>query len=457
MACKTTPDPAVSVIPQPLQIEQTTGVFTLNSRVKIELPNETKLSGEANYLKTRIQKATGWVLQTVPQTNGKKISLRMEDGLEGTLGLEGYSLTVTKKEIKILATTPAGVFYGIQTLLQLLPPEIYGNQVAEQVKWNVPLVKITDKPRFAWRGYMLDVSRHFFPASYLYGVLDHMAIQKLNVFHLHLADDQGWRLEIKKYPRLTEVGAWRVNREDQHWNKREPIKPGEKADYGGFYTQDDIRKLVAYAGERHITIVPEIEMPAHATAALAAYPEVSCDQAEYSVLPGGIWPCTNIYCAGKDETFTFLENVLSEVMALFPSQYIHIGGDEATKDKWVVCKNCQKRIHEEHLKNEKELQSYFIQRIEKYVNAQGRKIIGWDEILEGGLAPNAAVMSWRGTEGGIAAAKAGHPVVMCPTSNCYIDYYQGKPETQPQGIGGYLPLEKVYALDPVPAGLSAEE
>lgn len=457
ISCQKVADPVISIIPQPLSIVQKSGVFRLSSSVKIVVNDETTLSGQTQFLANRIHKATGFNLKTVKESSGKSIRLQVETGLNGTLGTEGYSLSVSKGEVKILAASPAGVFYGIQTLLQLFPPEIYSDKVADGIKWNLPLVQITDKPRFPWRGFLLDVSRHFFPASYIYDVLDYMAVHKLNRFQMHLTDDQGWRIEIKKYPELTDVGAWRVNREDRHWNSRELQKPGESATYGGFYTQDDIRKFVAYAAQRNIVIIPEIEMPAHATAALAAYPGNSCTGSPLTVLPGGIWPCNNIFCAGKEETFSFLQDVLTEVIALFPSEYIHIGGDEADKSQWTICPACQKRIKAEGLKDEKELQSYFIRRIEKFLNSQGRQLIGWDEILEGGLAPNAAVMSWRGTEGGIAAAKAGHPVVMTPTSHCYFDYYQGNPELEPLAIGGYLPLEKVYSFDPVPPGLSAAE
>lgn len=457
LSCKTEKVPVISIIPQPLNIEQTDGIFQLTSKVKIVVADGSSLMDQAAFLKSRISSATGFTMEIVHESSRKNISLQMEKGLIGTLGNEGYSLTVTKKEVKILAASPEGVFYGIQTLLQLLPPEIYGNKASQGVNWNMPCVQITDKPRFAWRGFLLDVSRHFFPVSYIYEVLDFMAIHKLNHFQMHLTDDQGWRVEIKKYPKLNEVGAWRVNREDRHWNSREVQKPGEQATYGGFYTQEDIRKFVAYAAARNITIIPEIEMPAHATAALASYPEYSCTGKPLTVLPGGIWPCNNIFCAGKDETFTFLQDLLSEVIALFPSEYIHIGGDEADKSHWTTCKACQKRIKGEGLHNEKELQSYFIRRIEQFLNSHGRQLIGWDEILEGGLAPNAAVMSWRGTEGGISAAKAGHPVVMTPTSNCYFDYYQGNPESEPLAIGGFLPLEKVYSFDPMPQGLTGEE
>jgi hexosaminidase len=457
LSCEKETAPIVSVIPHPLQLVQTGGVFSLTPKVKIVVNGDAGLSSEAAFLKKRILASTGYDLDISGSGSGRAIRMQVDAGLEGSLGTEGYSLSVTRKGIDISGATPAGVFYGIQTLLQLLPPEIYSDQVTQGIEWIVPCVKITDKPRFAWRGFLLDVSRHFFPASYIYEVLDHMALHKLNRFQMHLTDDQGWRVEIKKYPKLTGVGAWRVDREDRHWNSREAQKPGEKATYGGFYTQDDIRKFVAYAAERNIVIVPEIEMPAHSTAALAAYPEYSCTGHLLTVLPGGIWPCDNIFCAGKEDTYSFLEDVLAEVIELFPSEYIHIGGDEADKSQWVACKDCQRTIQMNGLRDEKGLQSYFIQRIEKFLNSKGRQLIGWDEILEGGLAPNAAVMSWRGTEGGIAAAKSGHPVVMTPTSHCYFDYYQGNPETEPLAIGGYLPLEKVYSFDPVPEGLTADE
>jgi hexosaminidase len=304
---------------------------------------------------------------------------------------------------------------------------------------------------------MLDVSRHFLPKEFIYDFIDHLAMHKLNTFHWHLVDDQGWRIEIKKYPKLTDIGAWRVDREDLHWNAREDRKPDEKATYGGFYTQKEIRDIVAYAQSRYVTIVPEIEMPGHTTAALAAYPQYSCTGGPFTVLPGGVWPITDIFCAGKDETFDFLEDILTEVLDLFPGQYIHIGGDEADKKEWKACELCQARIKTEGLKDEDELQSYFIRRIEKFIISKGRRLIGWDEILEGGLAPQAAVMSWRGTGGGIEAARQNHDVVMSPTSHCYFDYYQGNPDDEPLAIGGFLPLRLVYSFEPVPADLSPEE
>ena len=279
----------------------------------------------------------------------------------------------------------------------------------------------------------------------------------MNVFHWHLTDDQGWRIEIKKYPKLTEVGAWRVDREDQPWNARPAQKEGEPATYGGFYTQDEVREIVAYAAARGITVVPEIEMPGHCQSALAAYPQLSCTGGPFTVPPGGVWPITDVYCPGNDETFTFLQDVLDEVIPLFPSPYVHIGGDEVDKANWKKCPKCQARMKAEGLKTEEELQSWFVKRIERYINSKGKKLIGWDEILEGGLAPNAAVMSWRGTQGGITAARSGHDVVMTPTSHCYFDYYQGQPAVEPPGIGGFLPLRKVYEFEPAPAELIADE
>ncbi|MDD3812916.1 MAG: family 20 glycosylhydrolase [Bacteroidales bacterium] len=444
------------IIPAPVSMEEPGGQVTINRGWSIVTQNHQALSFHANYLADRFLKASGIELPVTNEPGSSAIRLLLDEQLMDSLGIEGYTLIASGREISITAADPGGVFNGIQTLFQLLPPEIYS---AEPVKtrWSLPSVRISDSPRFTYRGYMLDVSRHFFPLDHLYRVIDQLAYHKLNKFHLHLTNDQGWRIEIKKYPKLTEVGAWRVNRESDHWNSRELQQPGEVADYGGFYTQYDIRKLVQYASERNITIIPEIEMPAHATAALAAYPEYSCTGEPLTVLPGGIWPCSNIFCAGKEETFSFLEDILSEVIELFPSPYIHIGGDEADKTEWESCPDCQQRIKQENLNNEDELQSYFIRRIDQFLTSKGRKLIGWDEILEGGLAENATVMSWRGIEGGIEAARAGHPVIMTPNTHCYIDYYQGSPDLEPLAIGGYIPLEKIYSFEPVPEQLTEEE
>jgi len=357
---------------------------------------------------------------------------------------EAYNLQVSENRIFILAAGTNGIFYGIQTLLQMLP--LNKNQ-----EISIPSISITDAPKFKWRGMHLDVCRHFFPKEFVKKYIDYLAMYKMNTFHWHLTDDQGWRIEIKKYPKLTEIGAWRNGSMLGHYTEER----FDSLKYGGFYTQEDIKELIAYAAERHITVVPEIELPGHAQAAIAAYPQLSCTGNSIEVAKGwGVFD--DVFCP-KDETFTFLEDVLSEVIVLFPSEYIHIGGDECPKTRWKECKSCQSVIKKNGLKDEDGLQSYFIRRIEKFVNSKGRKIIGWDEILEGGLAPNAAVMSWRGIEGGISAAKQKHYVVMTPGSHCYFDHYQGEPKNEPLGIGGFTPVEKVYAYQPIPKELSASE
>ncbi len=371
-------------------------------------------------------------IQVVNDSTAPKIILRKE-----VLNMpnEGYQLRVMADEIVIAAETEAGVFYGMQTLAQMLP-----------VDWDdavqIPLCKIDDSPRFSYRGMHLDVCRHFYSVDFVKKYIDLMARYKLNTFHWHLTEDQGWRIEIKKYPKLTEVGAWRIE------------KDGTR--YGGFYTQEQIKEVVAYAAERYITIIPEIEMPGHARAALAAYPQFSCSGEELPVANRwGVFE--HVYCAGNDSTFLFLQDVLDEVIQLFPGEYIHVGGDECPKAAWEKCPKCQARIKSEHLKNEHELQSYFIRRIEKYLTSKNRKLIGWDEILEGGLAPEATVMSWRGIKGGIAAAKQQHDVIMTPGSHCYFDHYQANPKYEPKAIGGYTTVQKVYSYEPIPKELTPEE
>jgi hexosaminidase len=383
------------------------------------------------------------------------ITLR-NDTSDRALGKEGYGLKVTSNGVSITAYGDAGLLYGLETLLQMMSCQSAVGK-GKEVVLRVHAAEIRDVPRFGWRGAHLDVCRHFFPKEFVKKYLDILAFYKLNTFHWHLTDDQGWRLEIKKYPKLTSVGAWRADRESLPWDAREPQRPGENASYGGYYTQEDVREIVEYARQRSITIVPEIEMPAHAVAALAAYPEFSCSGGPFTVVPGGIWPDTTIFCAGNDRTFEFLENVLSEVIGLFPGQYIHVGGDEADKSAWKACPRCHARMEAEGLHDAGELQSYFMKRIEKFVVGNKKRLIGWDEILEGGLPPEATVMSWRGIVGGIAAAKAGHNVIMSPTSHCYFDYYQGRPEAEPEAIGSYLPLSKVYEFEPVPDSLTALE
>lgn len=431
------------VIPYPTEVILNSGSFLINNKTVIEADANMF---EAQYLQKSIKQKTGLDLKIVSQAlNVPKISLIFDYDLPDHSGIkEPYQLTISNNAIVIKAEYNQGIFYGIQSLLQLFPSD-------KKNEISIPCLKINDNSKYKWRGMHLDCARHFFPKEFIKEYIDYLAMYKMNTFHWHLTDDQGWRIEIKKYPKLTEVGAWRNGSMIGHYTDQ---KFDDKR-YGGFYTQDDIKEIVAYANQRHITIVPEIEMPGHAMAALAAYPEYSCTGGPFEV--GKTWGVLDDVFCPKDETFTFLENILTEVIDLFPSKYIHIGGDESPKVRWKVCSNCQKRIKDENLKDEHELQSYFIQRIEKFVNKKGRKIIGWDEILEGGLAPNAAVMSWRGTEGGIAAAKQNHFVVMSPGSHCYFDHYQGEPKNEPIAFGGYTTLEKVYSFNPTPKELSSDE
>lgn len=434
-----------AIVPQPVNVNYGNRYFDITAS---EIINNAQvdLSFESNYLrlalKSKAQQSGNPDFQVDPLSIPIHLNLFSPD----TLLPEGwYSLHTTEKSIQILATSKVGIFYGIQSLLQLSIWRDDKRLVIKEAQVN------GDYPRFAWRGMHLDVSRHFFPVDFIKRYIDMLAMHKMNVFHWHLTDDQGWRIEIKQFTKLTEIGGWRNSTMVGHYSEHRY----DSLRYGGFYTQDEIREVVQYAAQRNITIVPEIEMPGHAMAALAAYPQFSCNGGPFTV-PGKWGVFDDVFCP-KEETFLFLEKVLDEVCRLFPGKFIHIGGDECPKTRWKTCKNCQKRIQDEKLKDEHELQSYFIQRIEKYLNSKGRQIIGWDEILEGGLAPKAAVMSWRGTEGGIEAARLKHPVVMTPGSHCYFDHYQGNPRQEPIAIGGFTPLEKVYQYDPIPTDLNAEE
>lgn len=443
----------ISIIPIPQELKTNSGQFLIDENTKIIVDsNNPKLRGVAEYFAEQFNTASGFSIKIVSSSNNiemKNSIIFTNRGSDSQLEEENYSLVCNTEKI-VLNGTPHGLFYGVQTLFQLLPSEIFNNKNNSNVEWKIPSVEIFDAPRFKWRGMHLDVGRHMFPISFIKKYIDYIAMHKLNTFHWHLTEDQGWRIEIKKYPRLTEIGSWRsgtqILKTDSSDGKR----------YGGFYSQDEIKEVVKYAEERFVTVVPEIEMPGHSLAALASYPSLSCTGGSFEVRT--LWGIDeNIYCAGNEETFAFLKNVLTEVLELFPSKYIHIGGDEAPKAKWKECTKCQLRIKKEGLKDEDELQSYFITRIEKFLNSKGRQIIGWDEILEGGLAPNAAVMSWRGIEGGIIAAKRNHNVVMSPTDYCYFDYYEGEPENEPLAIGGYLPLSKVYSYEPIPEELNSDE
>jgi hexosaminidase len=451
----------VSIIPKPVKMKMGTGNFLISDRTSMYfITGDEEAMNIARMFSNQLERAGGPVL-TAHGTDG---NYRNIAGIvfiimkNSHIPAEGYLLNVTKNNIIIEGGSGGGLFYGLQTLLQLLPPEIFASKGLQTgITWNVPCITIQDHPRFPYRGMHLDVSRHFFPKEFILKYIDLIASFKMNTFHWHLTDDNGWRIEIKKYPKLMETSAWRVDRENLPWDDRPPQKAGEKADYGGYYTQDEIREVVEYAKKRYVTIIPEIEMPAHSVEVLAAYPQLSCTGGPFTVPPGKYWPNSDILCAGNDSTFTFIEDVLTEIFNLFPSEYIHIGGDEADKSQWKACPKCQARIKAEGLKDEKELQSYFIKRIEKFVVSKGHKLIGWDEILEGGLASEATVMSWRGLEGGIAAAHQGHDVIMTPGNYCYFDHYQANPKTEPKAIGGYTTLKKVYSYEPVPRELSKDQ
>jgi hexosaminidase len=438
-----------ALVPLPSKMEVLEGEFKLEAQTRILTDDQAPETGR--YLAGRLGPPTGWPFPLGADTEPARGNIVLTTrGANAALGPEGYELVVTEEAVVIRAPGPAGLFYGVQSLLELLPPEVLAAKPAGGRGWTIPCARIEDQPRFKWRGLLLDVSRHFFTKREVEQLLDEMALHKLNRLHLHLTDDQAWRIEIRKYPRLTQVGAWRKGI-GFGLDPKASTAYGPDGRYGGYYTQADIRELVAWAAARHITIVPEIEMPGHSSAALAAYPQLSCSGAGYSTdVGGGIFP--GVYCAGNEETFEFLSNVLAEVIELFPGQYIHIGGDEVPKGNWRNCPKCQARKAAEGLKDEKELQSYFVRRIEKVINSKGRSLIGWSEILEGGLAQNAAVMDWIG--GAVEAASAGHDVVMTPTTHCYFDYYQSTNRAaEPRAIGGFLPLDKVYSLEPAPARL----
>jgi hexosaminidase len=437
----------VHIIPEPVSIKEQPGEFTLDNNVSLVVNStDQQLAGTIKWFLDRISVSTGFYLKQQTESSGKAIRIELK---KSDANQEGYTLSVTPTGISLSAATPAGIFYGLQSLLQLLPADI---ESASQINrsWTLPCAEIADYPRFGWRGLMLDVSRHFFTKEEVKRYIDEMSKYKYNVFHWHLSDDNGWRIEIKSLPELTKVGAWRVARTGR-WGKFEAPKPGEPTPDGGFYTQDDIREIIAYAQQRYITILPEIDVPAHSLAMIAAYPNLSCTQKQYSVNPGSDFykKDDNALCIGNDSVFLVLDKVFTEMAALFPCKYIHIGGDEAYKGFWEKDPKCIARMKKEHLTNVDELQSYFVKRIEKMLQSKGKKLIGWDEILEGGLAPEATVMSWRGMQGGIQAAKMNHHVVMSPWAFCYLDLYQGESSAEPPTYG-MCRLSDSYNYDPVP-------
>jgi len=445
-----------NIIPLPQSVEARKGAFTLKKDTRIYIPEGlADWDLPAQYFTAMTATSSGYRLVIQPfkkfkEAKGNSIYFLQDPSI---LSDEGYILEVKSNAVIIRAKTAAGAFYGVQTLRQIFPPEFGGTHSYGSVKWVAPACFIQDAPRFSYRGMHLDVGRQFFQPVFVKKYIDMLAMHKLNTFHWHLTEDQGWRIEIKKYPELQRVASCRKETLIGHYNDMPQRFDGKK--YCGFYTQREIKDIVEYAKKRFVTIIPEIEMPGHALAALSAYPELGCTGGPYeAATKWGIFD--DVFCAGNEKTFAFLDDVMSEVCDLFPSTYIHIGGDECPKTRWEACEKCKKRMKDEGLKDAHELQSYFIRRMEKTLALHNRKIIGWDEILEGGLAPTATVMSWRGIEGGIAAAQAGHDAIMSPGTHCYFDHYQSDPSTEPTAIGGLTTLEKVYSYEPIPEGLSPE-
>lgn len=440
------------LVPIPVEAKSLTGTFNLSSKSKIVVPSDKEeVKKVAKLVVVQLESLTGF--QTAISSDVKKdgkqaIVLILNNKADPRLGSEGYRLQVSSNKITVSANKSAGLFYGMQTLFQLIPVE------KQKASIKIQCLNIIDYPRFGWRGLMLDVSRHFFTKEEVKKYIDQMVKYKYNTFHWHLADDNGWRIEIKAYPKLTSIGAWSVARTGRY-GSFEPEEAGEPATYGGFYTQDDIREIVKYASDRFVTIIPEIDVPGHSREIIAAYPEVSCSGKQTKVSAGTRNQIgENVLCVGNDHNFEMLDTVFGEIASLFPGEYFHVGGDEANREFWRDCPKCKKRMQDENLQTLDQLQSYFTQRVGRILTSKGKRMIGWDEILEGGLAPDATVMSWRGTEGAVAAAKAGHQSVMSPTQFCYFDYMQGAPFIERIG-GGYLRTKRVYQFEPVPAGVES--
>ncbi len=428
----------IALVPKPLEVKKLDGYFTIRENTSVY--SDDAFKGVAALFSRQVLGASMVKARKANSALTQNSIFFIKKALPELQNREAYQLVIEPAYIQVIAATVEGAIHGMETLLQL--------QLLQENRNQLPCCNIQDAPRFGYRGLMLDVSRHFYPLHTVEKMIDMMALYKLNTLHLHLTDAAGWRLEIKKYPGLTQRAAWRSHQTWKDWwfGDRLYVDEGSQDAYGGYYTQLQAKQLVAYAAARGITVIPEIEMPGHSEEVLAVYPQLSCTGKPYT---------QGEFCLGNDSTFIFLENVLLEVMAIFPSKYIHIGGDEANKSHWEKCSKCQQRIKDEHLKDVDELQSYGIRRMEQFVSAQGRRLLGWDEILQGGLAPGATVMSWRGESGGIQAAKAGHDVVMTPAGYCYFDSYQANPLTQPEAIGGFLPISKVYSYHPAPIALDA--
>ena len=456
----------ISIIPQPVSETRGNGIYTLPNYPVISAIGDPDIARIGKELGDQISFVTGYGTTIIFASSTLKSDITLALSDDKSIRKEGYRLKVTTSGITITANEAAGIFYGVQTLLQLFPKQIESKTAVKLFDgWNIPVVTIEDHPRFGWRGLMLDVSRHFFTVAQVKDYIDQMVKYKFNLLHLHLTDDQGWRLQIKSLPKLTEVGAWRVERTGTFGTLSKP-KPGEPATYGGFYTHEDIKELVQYASDRFVNILPEIDVPGHNLAALASYPELSCTPGEYYVSPGDrfmIWPgggqyfyglLDNTICPANEYAYEFLDKVFTEVAQLFPFSYIHMGGDETARNFWEKSEQIKALMQKEKLKDLDEVQSYFVKRVEKIINSKGKKMIGWDEILQGGLAPNAAVMSWRGMKGGIEAAKLGHEVVMSPTDFAYIDYMQGDGSIEPP-VYATLRLKKAYQFEPLPEDVNA--
>ncbi len=458
---------SVYIVPQPVSMQMGKGDFILKPASVIELSaTDADAKRVANFLSKKLSAATGYAVpvQSVSGPSNSSGNIRLSLFNDGALGSEGYKLNVSTSLVTITANKPAGLFYGMQTLLQLLPKEIESKTAVKNINWNIPAITVTDYPRFSWRGLMFDVARHFFTKKDIEQYIDQMVRYKFNLLHMHLTDDEGWRIEIKGLPKLTEVGAWNVKKVG-YFGTFSPPAPDEPRNFGGFYTQEDIKELVQYAKERFVNILPEIDVPGHSLAAVVSYPELSCTSGaeNYHVRSGeeimdwshGAPPIAlldNTLCPANEKVYTFLDKVLTQVAQLFPFEYIHMGGDECPKNFWEKSDAIKSLMQKEGLKTMEEVQSYFEKRLEKIVESKGKKFMGWDEILEGGLAPNAVVMSWRGMKGGIQAAKMGHEVVMSPTTFAYLDYMQGDPIIEPH-IYATLRLNKAYQFEPVPEGV----
>ncbi len=461
------PTNTISIIPQPVHILKGTGHFTFPKEVLIHAPDSPELVKTISILSQRLSLPTGNHVTFATSSNGATIQLLLNDSDDSQLGKEGYTLSVTHTGIKIKANQPAGLFYGVQTLLQLLPSQIESKVLIKNINWVVPIVEIQDFPKLGWRGLMFDVARHFFTKDEVKQYIDAMSKYKYNVLHLHLTDDEGWRIEIKGYPKLTEIGAWNVKREGEFGDFIPPLA-NEPRNYGGFYTQEDIKELVRYAKDRFIEIMPEVDVPGHSLAAIASYPELSCtpDAVNYKVRSGekimdwsgGAPPkalLDNTLCPANELAYSFMDTVISQLATLFPFEYIHLGGDEAPINFWQKNEQIKALMAREGIKNSTEVQGYFTRRVEKIVESKGKKMMAWDEVLEGGVSPTTAVMSWRGMKYGIEAALNKHEVVMSPTTYAYLDYMQSDVISEPR-VYASLRLNKSYEFEPVPEGVDPQ-